>query len=497
MRRCDRLALVLLLLLLLGLAVAGAVPNVVSGRVREANDPVAGAVVRFQGTGVCTHTNADGQFRLPSRRDRRVTAWKEGHLIVGAALNSPFLDLRLQPLPTEDHDEYEWVDPAPDAARPQNCANCHAEIYREWAGSGHARAATGRRFRNLYEGTDANGKAGVGWGLLAQHPLGADVCTSCHAPTAHDLGDLRGVDRRGVHCDYCHKIAGIGDGTIGLSHGRFNLTLLRPAPGHQLFFGPLDDVDRGEDAYSPLYRDSRYCASCHEGVVFGVHVYSTYSEWLDSPARRQGLQCQDCHMKPTGRMRNIAPGHGGIDRDPRSLGNHRFFDDSLRDMLRRCLQVEAEIRRDGVSVRAEVRVRAEGVGHRVPTGYIDRHLILIAEGLDDKGRTLQPLQCDSFLPDAVGVELAGRPGRLYARLLRDEKGHQPAPFWHQDGEEPIDTRLKPGEVDRLRLRYPATLNRLRVRVIYRLFWEEVARTKGWPERDWTILDRTFSFSAPP
>ena len=43
-------------------------------------------------------------------------------------------------------------------------------------------------------------------------------------------------------------------------------------------------------------------ASGHEGVVFGVHVYSTYSEWLDSPARKQGRHCQDCHMKPTGTM---------------------------------------------------------------------------------------------------------------------------------------------------------------------------------------------------
>jgi hypothetical protein len=45
------------------------------------------------------------------------------------------------------------------------CANCHAEIYREWTASAHSRSATGRRFRNLYDGTDWNGDAGVGWGL--------------------------------------------------------------------------------------------------------------------------------------------------------------------------------------------------------------------------------------------------------------------------------------------------------------------------------------------
>src|SRR5207244_3382643 len=155
-----------------------------------------------------------------------------------------------------------------------------------------------------------------------------------------------------------------------------NLRLLRPREG-QLFFGPLDDVDRGEDAYSPLYRDSRYCASCHEGVVFGVHVYSTYSEWQDSPARRQGLHCQSCHMAPTGRLTNLAPGHGGIDRDPRTLGNHRFFRGSQAQMLRACVRVATSLRRERGEVRAEVCVRAEGVGHRVPTGFIDRHLLLV------------------------------------------------------------------------------------------------------------------------
>src|SRR5207249_5009167 len=157
---------------------------------------------------------------------------------------------------------------------------------------------------------------------LDQHPDGAGVCTACHAPTIavgdparYDLSKVRGVDAHGVHCDYCHKVSGDGGGRIGYTHGRYKLELKRPSEG-QLFFGPLDDVDRGEDAYSGFYRESRYCAACHEGVVFGVHVYSTYSEWLDSPARRQGRHCQDCHMRPTGTMTNIAPGKGGIERDP-------------------------------------------------------------------------------------------------------------------------------------------------------------------------------------
>src|SRR5262249_31537693 len=146
---------------------------------------------------------------------------------------------------------------------------------------------------------------------------------SFNDPGYNDLRRAEGVALQGVHCDYCHKIAEVDNPQPGLTHGRFGLKLRRPAEG-QLFFGPLDDVDRGDDAYSPLYRESRYCASCHEGTVFGVPVYTTYSEWLASPAAREGKQCQDCHMAPTGLLTNLAPGKGGIPRDPKTLANHRF-----------------------------------------------------------------------------------------------------------------------------------------------------------------------------
>src|SRR5205823_3540611 len=180
---------------------------------------------------------------------------------------------------------------------------------------------------------------------------------------------------RGVHCDYCHKVADVSNEHFGQTHGRFGLKLLRPTQG-QLFFGPLDDVDRGEDAFTPLYHDSRYCASCHEGTVFGVPVYSTYSEWLESPARQQGRSCQSCHMAPTGALTNLAPGKGGIERDPATLANHRFFAGSQQEMLRRCLHVTIEVASSGAGVRADVEVRAEQVGHRVPTGFVDRHVVL-------------------------------------------------------------------------------------------------------------------------
>ncbi len=480
---------------------APAPPLFVRGLVSDAHGPLAGARVRWKATALSAETDALGRFRLqPGTGVGRVTASKDGFLIAGADPGESPLDLRLTPLPAEDNPAYEWVDPAPNPAGAHNCANCHAEIYREWSASAHSRSATGRRFRGLYDGTDWHGKPGVGWGLVTEHPDGIGVCASCHAPALPDgdpaLFDLRkidGVAARGVHCDYCHKVASLAGDAFGLTHGRYNLRLLRPAEG-QLFFGPLDDVDRGEDAFAPLYRDSRYCASCHEGVVFGVHVYSTYSEWLASPARRSGKQCQDCHMAPTGRLSNFVPGHAGVERDPATLGNHRFFRGGRAEMLRDAVRLSAELRGVPKGLSAKLCVEAEGAGHRVPTGFSDRHLLLVIEGLTADGKPLTA-RSGPVLPAAAGPELAGRPGRLYAKLLHDPDGRAPVPFW-REGAEPADTRLTPGRPDHAEFLFPAEAIRVRARLLYRRFWPEVVRSKGWPDRDLLIAEQTFDLHTP-
>src|SRR5262249_50319204 len=149
-------------------------------------------------------------------------------------------------LPTEDCEAYHWVEPGPEPPGQHNCANCHQEIYREWSQSGHFRSATNRRFINLFDGTDWHSRPGKGWNLLAEHPDGAGVCTSCHAPTVrfgdpayYDIRQVQGVDARGVHCDYCHKVSGVTEGRIGWTLGRFGLQLMRPdqeKSPHQIFF---------------------------------------------------------------------------------------------------------------------------------------------------------------------------------------------------------------------------------------------------------------------
>jgi hypothetical protein len=492
-------------LALLLIPLAGAVlylllpgPSGISGIVRDEAGPVGGALVRVKGAAHAVRTDVEGRFRLNGKvgPGDRITAWKEGYFIAGIPVDSSPLVLTLHHLPHADNEEYAWTDPTPDLARRENCGNCHGAIFDEWRQSGHARASTNRRFRNLYEGTDWYGRPAVGWSLYHEYPNGLGVCTACHAPGVglsdpanYELTSVSGVDRHGVHCDYCHKVANVEtQGRLGITHGRFGLQLLRPTEG-QMFFGPLPDVDRGEDGYSRLYRNSRYCASCHEGIVFGVHVYSTYSEWLQSPARAAGKHCQDCHMAPTGKLDNIAPGRGGIRRDPQTLANHTMFAGSQEQMLRRALRLTPAIVAEPAGVRVAVEIEAQDVGHRVPTGFIDRNITLVVEALAD-GKPVGLLDGPT-LPTLTGRDFVRRPGLLFAKQLCDPLSKRPVPFWRAKTI-PVDTRLVPGTPERAVFRFPPHADRVRIRLLYRRFWPEVVETKRWPDDTIAIIDREWA-----
>ncbi len=371
----------------------------ITGRVIDADGPVAGVRVRLQAAANFAMSDAEGKFRLHAEGENHtITAAKPGYYVAVRQHSGMPLEIELQRPAEYDSAEYAWIDPAPDKASSQNCGNCHAAIFDEWQSSAHAAGLANRHFLNLYEGTDWRGTSQRSWSLLGEHPDGSAVCASCHAPAADsndpNFDDLRSIDglaARGVQCDFCHKVADVAVDRVGWQHGRFAMTLLRPGdsrpqngPGRQMFFGPLDDASRGDDVYSPLQSESRYCAACHEGVVFGVPVYSTYSEWLASPARAQGKQCQSCHMAPDGEMHNIAPGAGGIDRASETLASHALVPGGKAAMLRRALHLATEIVPDQEMPQSrvlEITLRADQVGHHVPTGFIDRHLILYVEAI--------------------------------------------------------------------------------------------------------------------
>jgi|GEM_PF-234760 len=469
--------------------------RIVEGAVTDANGPVADAIVRWQGTSNCTRTDSQGRYRLLGAiRARALIAAKPGHPIVVGSARQP--NLHLQPIPQNDNDEYAWIDPSPNPRQPLQCGNCHGQIHDEWSRSAHGNSATNRKFLHLFAGTDGASAPSKTWNLLEEHPLGSGVCAACHAPTLtspdldYDVRLARGVHAHGVHCDYCHKIADAPTDKLGTRFGRDGYRLARPHGNEQIFFGPLDDAVRAGESfvYAPFYKESRYCASCHEGVVFGVHVYGTYSEWLESPARRQGQQCQDCHMAPTGKMTNLAPGQGGIERDPRTLASHGF-PGGTSEMLKKCLEVKSTATRRGKEVIVMVTTQARNVGHRVPTGFIDRHLVLVVEALNERGRQVQ-LSAGPELPPRAGPTLAGRPGWIFGKQHLDVRG-RPVPFW-QTAHAMLDTRLAPDDADVRTFKFAQDAADIRVRLVYRRFWAEVAAPRGWTDNDVVIHDQTIA-----
>jgi hypothetical protein len=43
---------------------------------------------------------------------------------------------------------------------------------------------------------------------------------------------------------------------------------------------------------------------------------------------------------------------------------------------------------------------------------------------------------------------------------------------------------------------PPEVQRVRVRVVYRRFWQETVRSKGWPDSDLVVLDESIAAPIP-
>lgn len=193
-------------------------------------------------------------------------------------------------------------------------------------------------------------------------------------------------------------------------------------------------------------------------------------------------------MAPTGTMTNIAPGKGGVEREPRTLASHHS-PGATRAMLQRCLEVKTAVAECDGQVEVAVAIHAHDVGHRVPTGFIDRHLILVVEAKSETGQTVAP--CDGpTLPARTGLALAGRAGWVYGKQHLNTAG-RPLPFW-LDAAELLDTRLVPEVADRRRFAFPLEAASVRVRLVYRRFWDEVARQRGFTDNETLVFDETRS-----
>jgi hypothetical protein len=447
----------------------------IRGVVTDENGLVSGASVRIQGKAQAVETGPEGNFtldNLPRGVAVTLSAWKQGYYCTKTETIRPpakNVILRLREYQVNDNPEYTWIPPTGD----NSCYSCKPGVTQVWlANDAHSRSSVNPRFLSMYNGTDTLGNQSpltrigfssdygafplrpdpkqpyFGPGYKLDFPKTAGNCSACHVPGAAladpygmDPNEASGVDLFGVHCDFCHKINAVRlNPANGMPFpnlpGVLSIEIRRPftedKERYQLFFGSFqDDNVPEEDTYLPLIEESQFCAACHFGVFWDTVVYNSFGEWLASPYSEpaSGKTCQQCHMPaPTlldgQTISNVAPGKGGIERDPNNIHAHTFPGASNVELLQNAVSMESTASLSGGHLVVRVTITNDKTGHHVPTDSPLRQLILLVKASGDQGQALSLLE-GSTVPEWGGVGdpqadyYAGLPGKAYAKILEE------------------------------------------------------------------------------
>lgn len=197
------------------------------------------------------------------------------------------------------------------------CADCHPRQYQQWSVSQHAYAQMSPVF-NAMSGTVGKFTSGTN----------GDFCIRCHTPVGMNLGekefmsniDRHPTSREGVTCIACHRLNqayGKISGRLHIEEGGLTQPLYGPTGDNTklkelIDNGPLiDDPSKlsGQQVHGkvePLFQlnTSGFCGTCHDvNLVNGFRLEEAFSEFKNTPAAKEGVTCQDCHMgKEPGRI---------------------------------------------------------------------------------------------------------------------------------------------------------------------------------------------------
>jgi hypothetical protein len=474
----------------------------VEGVVVDADGPVAGAVVRQQTTANRTTSGADGSFTLgglPEGVTVTVTAWDEGYYPAGVAVAAPCsgVTITLRPHPVGDNPDHEWYTSMPDPAHPIGCGHCMV-AFPQWVTNAHGTSGTNPRFFSLYNGTDVSATQTVAPGYALDFPGTAGNCATCHAPGAAtddkpfttEMNELVGVEREGVFCDFCHKVSDVYlNPATGLPYpnapGVVSMQLNRPPSDTHMFYGPFDDVTR-RVSYLALEKQSQFCAPCHQFSFWGTPIYESFREWLESPYPAQGIECQTCHMAPTGVDYFVFPDKGGLIRDPQTIASHLQPGAADERLLQNTVSMTVDAQHVGRLLRVTVTITNSQAGHHVPTDFPGRHMILTVAASGRQGQGLAQEKCP-LVPDWGGAQ-AGLPGKAFAKVLRDvETGEAPVVSYWKQALIVSDNRIPAmaSDVSSYAFLAPAAGNQATVTVDlrFRRAFQGVMDARGWDSPD--------------
>jgi len=515
----------------------------IRGRVTSIYGPVENARVRIIGQESFTLTDRQGRYELkttPSPGERLiVTAGKEGWFNNGQIANfaGPTRNIFLNPVYLADRANYRFISPV-------TCSQCHVKLTRYYDQSKMAHTTSNPKVLNMYYGTDAFNRPGVGLGYKLDNPKSDGNCTTCHAPSAagaipasQDLIDvLRSpwTEWDGISCDYCHKVRKVIKDKTRPSQSIAVQERQTPVQGNSiLVFGPYDDVIAPPMAasYNPVFDQGQFCSLCHsqtktlesgriwdsskiysdaERQAFGLKdratlpIQTTFQEWkqwqdqLPADDANKGKKCQDCHM--SWRKEMLPYDNYIVDGNARNMwGNFRLpenihphhFDGGTETQLKTALALELEGEVSGDKLTINAYITNTNGGHWVPTGETIRSVMLLLKATDSNGKPLKLIK-GSTLPDWTGKgdvktgHYAGLPGAVFARVLGDDKGNLNVPFW-QATRIVSDTRIRPKKTVTFTFEFqmedPKDEPAAEASLLYRPAFKSLATIKSWDVED--------------
>jgi len=243
------------------------------------------------------------------------------------------------PIPAVDE---ETLSLYPTAAQ---CGECHKEIYEEWSSSNHAYASISPMFHKFEQKFQE----------LTQGTVGT-FCVRCHQQVGTQLGESREtplwarsqISREGISCITCHRVKeqyGKVNGERRVEPGKIyepvygsgEQSVIKDVIANKETYSVKTSAEgRGNDIHKGMITNdqitkSEFCVSCHQVAVnLGIKLEIVWDQYRDSPARKAGTTCQDCHMgKEPGKASGYATAPsaivGGKEVNPgRKHANHSF-----------------------------------------------------------------------------------------------------------------------------------------------------------------------------
>lgn len=275
--------------------------------------------------------------------------------------------------------------------RAESCGVCHVEIYQEWKISTHARAwLDDAQFLEEMEKTTAEKGRDASW-----------ICMNCHTPVESQLprlvAALENGDRgRPIYVDNPHfdpklQLEAITCATCHVRNGTV--------------IGPWGDTKAPHAvAKGEILLSAELCTQCHEAdeMLDDVNlacIFDTGTSFAAGPDAAAGRICQDCHMPeverpltnlktPVRKTRRHWFGGSRIPKKPEFEAELAPMRAAYPDGARIEWVSLPPALPAGQPASLSFAITNAEAGHTLPTGDVERFLLITAMVLDDSGGVL-------------------------------------------------------------------------------------------------------------